>query len=149
MSNQDSNPPRRPGYRVIEKPQPDHLGLGFRFAGIVRVVTNLYIERYGDGDRTRREARQRAYDDITTMYRISQSLVRLYIGAYERFHAMPRAVEFLRQTDMQLLLGADISAAIIEAVIDLRAANPSVPIRAVKELIDRMRHDRNLDAPAG
>ncbi|MEK6291456.1 MAG: hypothetical protein V4793_08720, partial [Paraburkholderia tropica] len=45
------------------------------------------------------------------------------------------AVEFLRQTDMQLLLPKDLGDEIVNAVIEQRKANPELSTREVKNLI--------------
>lgn len=153
--SQDSVPEPHSGQPIAsrdtgrEMTAHDHLKLGGQFAEIVRRVTGVYIANYGDDRQTRRRARHNALEFITRLHAIGESTVRLYINAFERFHAMPRAVEFLRLTDMQLLLAADIGDDIVEAVIARRVADPTVSTRMMKEFINSMRSGgRKPEAPA-
>jgi hypothetical protein len=155
MSIHDSDPePRsRPPIASVDDgkavPAHDQLKLGREFAKIVRHTTSAYIANYGDGRRTRLRARDDAFVYIMRLHPISKSTVRLYINMFERFYAMPRAIESLRQTDMQLLLGADIGDDIVDAVIERRVTDPTVSTRTVKQLIDSLRRGgRTPDAPA-
>ncbi|OBR46235.1 hypothetical protein [Paraburkholderia tropica] len=105
----------------------------------VRIITSAFVEKYGDNQATRQRAKSRSLEYVTKAHGVSRSTARLYIDVYERFHAMPRAIAVLRQTDMQLLLAPDIGDEIIDAVIQRREGDPRMSTRAVKAFIRSMR----------
>jgi myosin heavy subunit len=121
----------------------EHMALGFRFGEILRTVHRAYIANYGDSTKTLQRARGDAYFYIEKLHRFSHSKIRLHLDSYAKFHANSEAVEFLRQTDMQLLLGKDIGDEIVNAVIDARKANPEMSTREVKDLIAAYRHKQD------
>jgi predicted nucleic acid-binding Zn-ribbon protein len=121
----------------------EHMALGFRFGEILRTVHRAYIANYGDSTKTLQRARADAYFYIEKLHRFSHSKIRLHLDSYAKFHANSEAVEFLRQTDMQLLLGKDIGDEIVNAVIDARKANPEMSTREVRDLIAAYRHKQD------
>lgn len=123
----------------LESITREQLRLGQRFAEVMTMVTKAFVTNYGESSRTRREAEKTALDHLARLHGISASTVRLYIAAYQKFHARPEAISFLRLTDMQLLLGKDISDEIVNAVIEQRRADLAMSTREVKSLISRMR----------
>ncbi|MCX5544660.1 hypothetical protein M3A49_35235 [Paraburkholderia sp. CNPSo 3076] len=112
-----------------------HMALGFRFGEIMRTVHRAYVVAYGDSPTTFLRAKSDAHAYIEKVHRFSQSKIRLHLDAYAKFHNNAEAVEFLRQTDMQLLLGKDLGDEIINAVIEQRKTNPALSTREVKDLI--------------
>ncbi|WP_321788169.1 hypothetical protein [Paraburkholderia sp. J94] len=117
----------------------EHMNLGFRFAEIVRSVQDAYIIAYEDTPKTVNRATTLALGYIEKLHQISSSKIRIHIGAYNKFHANAEAVEFLRLTDMQALLGHDIGDDIVEAIIQKRKDDPEMSTRAVKDLIKVLR----------
>ncbi|HKR42214.1 MAG TPA: hypothetical protein VJU59_21495 [Paraburkholderia sp.] len=112
-----------------------HMALGFRFGEIMRTVHRAYVVAFGDSPTTLLRAKSDAHAYIEKLHRFSQSKIRLHLDAYAKFHNNAEAVEFLRQTDMQLLLGKDLGDEIINAVIEQRKTNPAMSTREVKDLI--------------
>lgn len=121
--------------------------LGFKFSVIMRTVQHAYIASRGDSPRTLRRANKDAFSYIEEYSRFSNSMIRLYLNAYARFHNNPDAVEFLRLTDMQLLLGKDIGNDIVNTIIERRKASPDMSTREVKKLIAALRQKQD-DLPA-
>lgn len=117
----------------------EHMNLGFRFAEIVRTVQDEYILEFGDNRKTTARAASDALSYIERLHLISISKIRLHIGAYNKFHDNADAVEFLRLTDMQYLLGRDVGDDIVDAIIEKRKGDPEMSTRAVKELIAVLR----------
>ncbi|OBR54039.1 hypothetical protein [Paraburkholderia tropica] len=117
----------------------EHMNLGFRFAEIVRSVQDAYVIAYEDTPKTVNRATALALGYIEKLHQISSSKIRIHIGAYNKFHANAEAVEFLRLTDMQALLGHDIGDDIVEAIIEKRKDDPEMSTRAVKDLIKVLR----------
>lgn len=121
----------------------EHMNLGFRFGEIMRIVHRAYMAAYGDTTKTLQRAKRDAFAYIEKLHRISNSKVRIHIEAYTKFHNNSDAVEFLRKTDMQMLLGKDIGDEVVNAVIDARKANPEMSTREVKDLIAAYRHKQD------
>lgn len=121
----------------------EHMNLGFRFGEIVRIVQDAYILQFGDNRKTTARAATDALAYIEKLHQISISKIRLHIGAYNKFHDNAEAVEFLRLTDMQYLLGRDIGEDIVEAVIERRKDDPEMSTRTVKELVNIMRQQND------
>ncbi len=120
----------------------EHLNLGFRFGEIIRSVHRAYAAKFGDNPRTSQRAKHDALAYIEKLHRISNSKVRMHLTAYAKFHSNTEAIEFLRQTDMQLLLAKDLGDDIVTAVIEQRKTNPEMSTREVKTLIAAYRHMR-------
>lgn len=121
----------------------EHMNLGYRFGEILRTVHRIYITVYPDNPKTLTRAKNDAFAYIEKLHRVSNSTIRLHIAAYAKFHDNSQAVEFLRQTDMQMLLGKDIGDEVVNAVIEARKDNPEMSTRAVKELIAAFRHKQD------
>jgi hypothetical protein len=121
----------------------EHMNLGFRFGEIMRIVHRAYMAAYGDTTKTLQRAKRDAFAYIEKLHRISNSKVRIHIEAYTKFHNNSDAVEFLRKTDMQMLLGKDIGDDVVNAVIEARKANPEMSTREVKDLIAAYRHKQD------
>ncbi|QGZ66980.1 hypothetical protein [Paraburkholderia acidisoli] len=113
----------------------EHLSLGFRFGEVMRILQRAYIEAYGDRPDTIERANKDAHKYIERLHRFSRTKIRMHLNSYTKFHANSEAVEFLRQTDMQMLLPKDLGDEIVSAVIAKRKADPSTSTREVKELI--------------
>jgi predicted nuclease with TOPRIM domain len=122
----------------------EHMNLGFRFGEIVRTVQTSYASSFGDNSKTQQRAFNDALAYIEKLHRISNSKIRLHLRAYARFHDNSDAVEFLRLTDMQYLLTADVGDDIVDAIIQKRKDDPEMTTRAVRDLVSVMRqqHDR-------
>lgn len=118
---------------------PDHMSIGERLAYVVRYIHDAYIAAFGDSEQTSRKAKRAAFEYIERQYRFSPSKIRLYLNVHARFYYNFLACEHLRLTDMQLLLGQDISDDIVSAVIDMRQANPFMSTREVKNAIAALR----------
>lgn len=123
---------------ALDRIANDPLRLARRFADITSAITRRYIESYGDSPETRRRAMTAALDHLTRLHGISASKARLYIEAWKKFQARPEVLEFLRMTDMQLLVGKHIGDEIIDAVIERRAADPIMSTREVKAFIEEL-----------
>jgi hypothetical protein len=121
----------------------EHMKLGYRFGEILRTVHRAYITVYSDNPKTLQRARSDAFAYIEKIHRVSFSKIRLHIDAYAKFHSNSEAVEFLRQTDMQMLLGKDIGDDVVNAVIEARKGSPEMSTREVKELIAAFRHKQD------
>lgn len=121
----------------------EHMNLGFRFGEIMRIVHRAYMAAYGDTTKTLQRAKRDAFAYIEKLHRISNSKVRIHIEAYTKFHNNSDAVEFLRKTDMQMLLGKDIGDEVVNAVIEARKGNPEMSTREVKDLIAAYRHKQD------
>lgn len=121
----------------------EHMNLGFRFGEIMRNVHRAYLANFGDNQRTLQRAKSAAFAYIEKLHRISNSKVRMHLRAYAKFHSNMAAVEFLSQTDMQLLLGKDLGDDIVNAVIEKRKENPDMPSREVKDLIAAYRQKQD------
>ena len=141
---------------ALDRIANDPLRLARRFADITSAITRRYIESYGDSPETRGRAMTAALDHLTRLHGISASKARLYIHAWKKFQARPEALEFLRMTDMQLLVGKHIGDGIIDAVIERRAADPTMSTREVKAFIAGLlrdeagpaAHEGDPDAPS-
>ena len=123
----------------IRRIMHEHLSLGFQFGEIMRRVHSAYVASFGDSQRTSRRAKDDAFAYIEKLHRVSNSKVRMHLRAYAKFHSNTEAVEYLRQTDMQLLLAKDLGDDIVNAVIEKRKANPETSTREVKALIAALR----------
>ncbi|MBB2984296.1 hypothetical protein FHX57_006432 [Paraburkholderia tropica] len=113
----------------------EHMTLGFRFGEVIRIVHAAYIAKFGDDARTHQRAQTDAYLYLEKLHQFSRTKIKSHLRAYAKFHANTEAVEFLRQTDMQLLLPKDLGDEIVNAVIEQRKANPDLSTRAVRDLI--------------
>lgn len=126
----------------------NRLRLGSLFAERLQTLTGIYVDAFGDNSHTRRRAMSEAIDFVARHHRVSTSTVRLYIQAHNKFHTIVGAPEHLRLTDMQLLLPNDIGHDIVEAVIQMRMADPGISTREVKRVIGAMRqHGPTCAAP--
>ncbi|MEK6418003.1 MAG: hypothetical protein V4801_00195 [Burkholderia gladioli] len=113
----------------------EHMALGFRFGEVIRIIHGAYIAKFGDNERTFERAQVDAYHYIEKLHQVSRTKIKMHLRSYAKFHANTEAVEFLRQTDMQLLLPKDLGDEIVNAVIEQRKANPELSTREVKNLI--------------
>ncbi len=132
---------------ALNRLEHEPLRLGRQFAELVAVVTKGYMETFGDSSETRRRAMTDVLAFLSRTLGVSQSKVRLYLNAWQKVHARPEALAFLRMTDMQLLLGQHIGDAIIDAVIERRRADLTMSTREVRALIARLQRDEQ--GPAG
>lgn len=120
----------------------EHMNLGFRFGEMIRIVHRAYMTAYGDSANTFQRAKRDAFAYIEKLHRISNSKIRQHIASYAKFHNNSDAVEFLRKTDMQMLLANDIGDDVVNAVIEARKDNPGMSTREVKDLIAAYRHNQ-------
>jgi chromosome segregation ATPase len=120
----------------------EHMSLGFKFGEIMRRVHAVYIEKFGNNQKTSRQATAAVYAYIEKLHRISNSKVRMHLRAYAKFHSNAEAVEFLSQTDMQELLPKDIDDEIVNAIIEKRKASAQLSTREVRALIAAYRQVR-------
>ncbi|MFP3708503.1 hypothetical protein SB783_31275 [Paraburkholderia sp. SIMBA_009] len=117
----------------------EHMALGFRFGEVMRIVHAAYITKFGDDAKTLQRAQVDAYLYIEKLHQFSRTKIKMHLRSYAKFHANTEAVEFLRQTDMQMLLPKDLGDEIVNAVIEQRKANPNLSTREVKDLINAYR----------
>lgn len=120
-----------------------HMELGFQFGVVLRTIHTAYIASYGDSSMTQKRATDDTYAYIEKLHRISGAKIRLHLKAYARFNDNSDAVEFLRLTDMQYLVGADIGDDIVDAIIEKRKDDPEMSTRTVRELIAILRQQKD------
>ncbi|WP_028214403.1 hypothetical protein [Paraburkholderia mimosarum] len=121
----------------------EHMVLGFRFGETVRLLQTAYALVFGDTPSTAARAYTDALSYLERLHRMSKSKIRVHLKAYARFHDNTDAVEFLRLTDMQLLLVNDIGDDIVEAIIAKKKNDPEMSTREVKELIEVLRQQQD------
>jgi hypothetical protein len=112
-----------------------HMLIGGTFAHILTRVLNGYVSLRGDTPRIRAEATDMVYGYLERVFRRSRSSVKLYIRCYEKFKSSIDAIETLSVSDMQLLVGDDISDDIVEMVVDAKKDYPFLTKRDIKKLI--------------
>jgi predicted nucleic acid-binding Zn-ribbon protein len=120
-----------------------HMELGFQFGAILRTIHTAYIGAFGDSKQTQKRATDDMYAYIEKLHRISGAKIRLHLKAYARFNDNSDAVEFLRLTDMQYLVGTDISDDIVEEIIARKKDDPEMSTRTVRELISILRQQKD------
>lgn len=121
----------------------EHMTLGFRFGETVRLLQTAYAVTFGDTPATTKRANTDALAYLERLHRMSKSKIRVHLRAYARFHDNADAVEFLRLTDMQSLLGNDVGDDIVEAIIEKRKDNPEMSTRTVKQLVQVLRQQQD------
>lgn len=121
----------------------EHMTLGFRFGETVRLLQTAYALAFGDTPATAKRANADALAYLERLHRMSKSKIRVHLRAYARFHDNADAVEFLRLTDMQSLLGNDVGDDIVEAIIEKKKDNPEMSTRTVKQLVAVLRQQQD------
>ncbi|MFX1700181.1 hypothetical protein [Paraburkholderia sp. A1RO-1] len=121
----------------------EHMALGFRFGETLRLLQTAYALSFGDTPTTTTRAYTDALSYLERLHRMSKSKIRVHLKAYARFHDNNDAVEFLRLTDMQLLIVNDIGDDIVEAIIAKKKNDPEMSTREVKELIEVLRQQQD------
>jgi predicted nucleic acid-binding Zn-ribbon protein len=121
----------------------EHMTLGFRFGETVRLLQTAYAVAFGDTPGTAARANADALSYLERLHRMSKSKIRVHLRAYAKFHDNADAVEFLRLTDMQSLLGNDVGDDIVEAIIEKKKKNPEMSTRTVKQLVEVLRQQQD------
>lgn len=134
--------------KAVARINPGYMNLASKFLETQSLLTKAYIAHYGESRVTRQRAATDAVAYLTRLFGLSASTIRLYINSYERFHDKPDAIDFLRLTDMQLLLGQDIDDSLVDAVIRRRRDDPAMSTRAVKAFIANERDRDATRSPA-
>jgi hypothetical protein len=123
----------------VSRIMSDPMHLGFRFEEIMRTVHDHYVALAGDSHETSRRAQSDAFAYIGRLHGFSSAKIRLHVNTYARFRNNADAIDYLRLTDMQLLLGPDIGDDIVSTVIEMRKDNPLMSAREVKNVITALR----------
>ena len=94
----------------------------------------------GDSPAVRKRATSLAYKFVQSTTGLSRDSVDLYARCYEKF-GMSSDAEYLRISDMQLLLPADIDRDLISYIAERRRYTPDLRREEVRELIrDYQKH---------
>lgn len=109
---------------------------------IVELIQNLereYVRLTGDSPAVRKRAKSLAYEFAQRTTGLSRDSVNLYARCYEKFGGMPDAWEYLRISDMQLLLPDDADADLIRYIAEHRRDAPDLRREEIRELIRQYR----------
>ncbi|MGF6547134.1 hypothetical protein [Paraburkholderia youngii] len=121
-----------------------HMMIGKAIASIMHLVQQDRTQNLGDTPLVRQHATNWAFSFVERELNLSRSSARLYIRCHQRFGTNPEAIRHLRLADMCLPFRA--SDELISFIVEARKADPHLPRREVRRLIDAYRGPGNHHA---
>ena len=113
----------------------EHMRVGAAVATILKKVVSKCTKLYGANDGSMKLAHDRTYDFLEKTQGYGRNACTLYLRQYEVFCGNDDAITHLSATDMRALTTQQRSKEVIEAVVELRRANPDAKQIEVKQLI--------------
>ncbi|MGF6851159.1 hypothetical protein [Paraburkholderia sp. CI3] len=121
-----------------------HMTTAKAIADVMQRVQQHWTRNLGDTPVVRLHATNCAFGVIERELNLSRSSARLCIRCHQRFGTNPEAIQYLRLTDMGLLNSA--SDELVAVIVEAKKADPRLPRREVKRLIDAYRGPGNHQA---
>ncbi|ADG20609.1 hypothetical protein BC1002_6780 (plasmid) [Paraburkholderia atlantica] len=118
-----------------------HMMIAKAIADIVHLVQQDRTQNLGDKPVIRQHATSWALSFVERELNLSRSSARLYLRCHQQFGTNPEAIRHLRLSDMHLLAGA--SDELVAVIVAARKADPRLPLREVRRLIDAFRGPGN------
>ncbi|OLL27759.1 hypothetical protein BTH42_31645 [Burkholderia sp. SRS-W-2-2016] len=115
-------------------------------ADVMHLVQQDWTRNLGDTPLVRQHATNCAFSFVDRELNLSRSSARLYLRCHQRFGTNLEATRHLRLTDMCLLFGA--SDELVALIVEAKKADPRLPRREVKRLIEAYRGPGNHHAPS-
>ncbi|MFP3554835.1 hypothetical protein SB861_29610 [Paraburkholderia sp. SIMBA_049] len=112
----------------------EYLKKGQSIVDLMHKLESEYIRVTGDSPAVRKRAKSVTYDFINHTTGLSRGTIKLYARCYEKFGGTD-ACDYLRISDMQLLLPADVDHDLIRYVCECRRDAPDLRREEIRELV--------------